>query len=105
MWDSYIVCAVCAVVTAALGIRLRRDLGNPAWVAVSVALMLVNVAAAGLHGWLIVTNARAGCFPWSPAYVAYQPNMTLCPGQTVTMPPVFIPLPAPEPEKEPGSPA
>ena len=40
---------------------------------------------------LFVINARAGCWPWSPAEVEYYPGMTLCPGQTAKTT-IMIPL-------------
>jgi hypothetical protein len=30
---------------------------------------------------IIVINARAGCWPWTPAVVDYREGMTFCPGQ------------------------
>lgn len=32
---------------------------------------------------LFITNAIAGCYPWSPKVVDYHDDMKICPGQSV----------------------
>lgn len=54
-----------------------------ALIAVSLVLIALNIA---VLIWpqdvrLLVINARAGCFPWSPKEVEFKQGMTICPGQ------------------------
>lgn len=52
--------------------------------AILASLMVVNFSLLffGREIQLLIINAKAGCYPWSPAVVFYEPGMTLCPGQT-----------------------
>jgi hypothetical protein len=59
---------------------------------ICIALILANVA---LMIWRVpivtfVINASAGCWPWSARSVEYRPGMTLCPGQSTSVP---VPIP------------
>jgi hypothetical protein len=52
-----------------------------AWMFIFVCMGMIL----GPRGYLLIVNARGGCYPWSPKQVPYQDNMTLCPGQSATM--------------------
>lgn len=61
-----------------------------------VGAWFAGMAVAG--AWLWLSGLWNEC-SFAPKIVTYQPGMTVCPGQTVTFPPVIIPLPWP---REPG---
>lgn len=69
-----------------------------------VAALFAGMAVGG--AWLWLTGMLDEC-ALAPKVVAYRPGMTVCPGQTVTFPPVIMPLPWPRdpaPDVLPGRP-
>jgi hypothetical protein len=52
--------------------------------ALSLFLLAIDIGVIYVHReeWrLLYINARAGCYPWSPAEVEFHEGMTICPGQ------------------------
>ena len=60
-------------------------------VATIVILLLAVIIALIPQIVLLVLNARAGCYPWSPREVEYHDHMTLCPGQRAVVGRIVIP--------------
>jgi hypothetical protein len=68
----------------------------------AVALLAVDALVwwFGPRAYLLIINAKGGCYPWSPSVVEYHDHMTVCPWQTVM---IKVPLEIPKPTIEPTS--